>query len=247
MPGAGTDKTKDMDDARPAPVDRAGRTAARREYRRGRPRHGEFRPVAAARGQAAAGLAQRQGAHHGGRGRPYPRRRRTLRHAARPPSPIAASCLPPPRAPTTRPSRSSARRGPPPRSRRASRPGRPPPFCSAASATGWKTTRLRLPTASSLCRSIRPSPRSIWRRRWRSWPTNGSSLHGGGLPFAMPQKSAPAPKEQLLAFFASVERELEKVEFFRPPDKRANHADQSAQYFHPHGGPPSRISRRCTA
>jgi tRNA/rRNA methyltransferase len=36
----------------------------------------------------------------------------------------------------------------------------------------------------------------------------------------MPQKSMPAPKEQLLAFFASVERELEKVEFFRPPDKR---------------------------
>jgi tRNA/rRNA methyltransferase len=36
----------------------------------------------------------------------------------------------------------------------------------------------------------------------------------------MPQKSAPAPKEQLLAFFASLERELEKVEFFRPPDKR---------------------------
>jgi tRNA/rRNA methyltransferase len=36
----------------------------------------------------------------------------------------------------------------------------------------------------------------------------------------MSQKSAPAPKEQLLAFFASLERELEKVEFFRPPDKR---------------------------
>jgi tRNA/rRNA methyltransferase len=45
-------------------------------------------------------------------------------------------------------------------------------------------------------------------------------LAGGGLPFAMPQKSAPAPKQQLLAFFASLERELEKVEFFRPPDKR---------------------------
>jgi tRNA/rRNA methyltransferase len=42
----------------------------------------------------------------------------------------------------------------------------------------------------------------------------------GKLPFAMPRKSAPAAKEQLLAFFASLERELEKVEFFRPPDKR---------------------------
>src|SRR5580658_941523 len=46
------------------------------------------------------------------------------------------------------------------------------------------------------------------------------SARGGKLPFAMPEKSAPAPKEQLLAFFASLERELEKVEFFRPPDKR---------------------------
>jgi tRNA/rRNA methyltransferase len=44
---------------------------------------------------------------------------------------------------------------------------------------------------------------------------------GGKLPFAMPEKSAAAPKQQLLAFFASLERELEKVEFFRPPDKRA--------------------------
>ncbi len=43
---------------------------------------------------------------------------------------------------------------------------------------------------------------------------------GAELPFAMPEKSAPAPKQQLLAFFASLERELEKVEFFRPPDKR---------------------------
>jgi tRNA/rRNA methyltransferase len=43
---------------------------------------------------------------------------------------------------------------------------------------------------------------------------------GGELPFVMPQKSPPAPKEQLLAFFASLERELELVEFFRPPDKR---------------------------
>ena len=46
-------------------------------------------------------------------------------------------------------------------------------------------------------------------------------LSGEKLPFAMPEKSAPAPKQQLLAFFASLERELERVEFFRPPDKRA--------------------------
>ena len=43
---------------------------------------------------------------------------------------------------------------------------------------------------------------------------------GEKLPFVMPEKSASAPKAQLLAFFAALERELEKVEFFRPPDKR---------------------------
>lgn len=42
----------------------------------------------------------------------------------------------------------------------------------------------------------------------------------GALPFVMPEKSPAASKEQLHAFFASLERELERVEFFRPPDKR---------------------------
>jgi tRNA/rRNA methyltransferase len=42
----------------------------------------------------------------------------------------------------------------------------------------------------------------------------------GALPFAMPLKSPPAGKQQLLAFFAAMERELEKVEFFRPAAKR---------------------------
>ena len=42
----------------------------------------------------------------------------------------------------------------------------------------------------------------------------------GGLPFAMPDKSPPAPKQQLDAFFSGLERELEKVEFFRPEEKR---------------------------
>src|SRR3954463_5784345 len=43
---------------------------------------------------------------------------------------------------------------------------------------------------------------------------------GGALPFDMPRKSDAAPREQLLAFFGNLEHELEKVEFFRPPDKR---------------------------
>jgi tRNA/rRNA methyltransferase len=43
---------------------------------------------------------------------------------------------------------------------------------------------------------------------------------GNALPFTMPVRSAPAGKEQLFAFFADLEAELEKVEFFRPPEKR---------------------------
>ena len=43
----------------------------------------------------------------------------------------------------------------------------------------------------------------------------------GALPFVMPQKSPPAGKEQVQAFFANLERELDRIEFFRPLDKRA--------------------------
>jgi tRNA/rRNA methyltransferase len=44
---------------------------------------------------------------------------------------------------------------------------------------------------------------------------------GGKLPFAMPQKSQVAPKEQVQAFFANLERALDEIEYFRPLDKRA--------------------------
>lgn len=43
---------------------------------------------------------------------------------------------------------------------------------------------------------------------------------GGALPLARRRESPPAAKQQLLAFFADLERELEGVEFFRPPEKR---------------------------
>src|SRR5471030_2895315 len=43
---------------------------------------------------------------------------------------------------------------------------------------------------------------------------------GEGLPFGMPDKSPQVSKQQLEAFFADLERELEKVEFFRPEEKR---------------------------
>jgi tRNA/rRNA methyltransferase len=55
---------------------------------------------------------------------------------------------------------------------------------------------------------------------------------GNTLPFAMPKKSGPAPKEHLMAFFASIERELEKVEFFRPAEKRATMQVNLRNIFH---------------
>jgi tRNA/rRNA methyltransferase len=46
-------------------------------------------------------------------------------------------------------------------------------------------------------------------------------LNGGGtLPFATAERSPPVTQQQLSAFFADLERELEKVEFFRPEEKR---------------------------
>ncbi|MCC6775447.1 MAG: TrmJ/YjtD family RNA methyltransferase [Hyphomicrobiales bacterium] len=43
----------------------------------------------------------------------------------------------------------------------------------------------------------------------------------GALPFSMPQKSEPAPKQQIDAFFGNLESELDRIEYFRPLDKRA--------------------------
>jgi tRNA/rRNA methyltransferase len=47
---------------------------------------------------------------------------------------------------------------------------------------------------------------------------------GDGLPLANLRKSPPVTKQQLDAFFADLERELDKVEFFRPAEKRGTMA-----------------------
>jgi tRNA/rRNA methyltransferase len=54
----------------------------------------------------------------------------------------------------------------------------------------------------------------------------------GALPFAMPQKSDPATKEQLFAFFENVERELDRVEFFRPAEKHETMMINLRNIFH---------------
>ena len=63
---------------------------------------------------------------------------------------------------------------------------------------------------------------------------------GGELPFAMPEKSAAgAASSSSLAFFDNLERELEKVEFFRPPEKRATMLINLRNIFTPHGADPA--------
>src|SRR6201992_3466463 len=42
----------------------------------------------------------------------------------------------------------------------------------------------------------------------------------GKLPFAMPERSEPASQHQMTAFFDNLVRELDKVEFLRPAEKR---------------------------
>ncbi len=42
----------------------------------------------------------------------------------------------------------------------------------------------------------------------------------GSLPFAMPERSEPASQHQMQAFFDNLVRELDKVEFLRPAEKR---------------------------
>jgi tRNA/rRNA methyltransferase len=42
----------------------------------------------------------------------------------------------------------------------------------------------------------------------------------GNLPFAMPERSEPASQYQIQAFFDNLVRELDKVEFLRPAEKR---------------------------
>jgi tRNA/rRNA methyltransferase len=46
-------------------------------------------------------------------------------------------------------------------------------------------------------------------------------VSAGELPFSTPERSPPAAKQQIDAFFADLERELKKAEFFRPEEKRA--------------------------
>lgn len=55
---------------------------------------------------------------------------------------------------------------------------------------------------------------------------------GGALPFQTPYAGKLAPKEQLLTFLEFLERELERVEFFRPPEKQTTMVLNLRNLFH---------------
>jgi tRNA/rRNA methyltransferase len=55
---------------------------------------------------------------------------------------------------------------------------------------------------------------------------------GNALPFTMREKSEPVTREQLFAFFENVERELDKVEFFRPAEKHHTMLVNLRNIFH---------------
>jgi tRNA/rRNA methyltransferase len=57
-------------------------------------------------------------------------------------------------------------------------------------------------------------------------------VSGGALPFAMPEKSEAAERAQLAAFLAMLERELDAVEFLRPPEKRETMLINLRNIFH---------------
>ncbi len=55
---------------------------------------------------------------------------------------------------------------------------------------------------------------------------------GGALPFETKHKAGPAQKRHLLAFFETLERHLERAEFFRPPEKREVMTTNLRNLFH---------------
>ena len=134
---------------------------------------------------------------------------------------IAASCSPPPRATTIRPSRWYLRKP-----RRAEMVPRVASGENVAIVFGRERIGLENHEVALADRivtlPVNPAFASLnlaqavvvvayeWFKR----------ASGGELPFSMPEKSPPAPKQQLDAFFADLERELERVEFFRPEEKR---------------------------
>ena len=96
-----------------------------------------------------------------------------------------------------------------------------PASCSAASATGCQNEEVALANRI-ITFPVNPGFASLNLAQavlligyeWFKQST------GGALPFAMPERSEPRPQHQMQAFFDNLVRELDRVEFLRPAEKR---------------------------
>ena len=245
MPGAGTDKTKNWVVAAGTGGD-PGRAAARREHRLGGARDGQFRPLADAAGQAAGGWPNPQ-AHDGGSGAD-----RVLEEAVLYDTSEAAVADCTLVLATTARAHDQAKPvvdagGGGAADGAAVAAGENVAILFGRERTGLKDDEVgagrpdrHLPVNPAFASLNLPQAVLVIAYEWFKLAT------AGALPFAMPQKSPPATKQQLLAFFANLERELDKVEFFRPPEKRATMQINLHNIFTAWSRR-SRISRRCTA
>ena len=221
MPGAGTDKTKDWTE-RAGPDHRAGRAAARREHRRRRPRDGQFRALAPAPRQAARRLAQYPGATRSASGAD-----RILDAAALYDTVEAAIADCTLVLATTARAHDQAKPVIGPEAAATSVAPHVAAGENVAMLFGrerWGLENDEVALADRIVTfPVNPAFASLNLAQavalvayeWFKLAT------GGALPFAMPQKSEPAGKEQIAAFFANLERELDAIEYFRPIHKRA--------------------------
>ena len=226
-----------------------GRAAARRKHRRGRARHGQFRPVPAAPGQAARRLAERAGARDGASGAD-----RMLDEAAalstrsRPRSPTAPSCWRRPRAAhdqakpvigaeeaaaddgAARRRRRNRRRSVRARALRAGKPGGRArrPHRHAAGQSGLRLAQSRPGGGDHRLRMVQA------RRRRRVAVRDAGEIAAGAQASSFRHSSTARTRAR-------------EDRIFPTARQARHHADQSAQHLHSHAADASRTSARCTA
>ena len=98
--------------------------------------------------------------------------------------------------------------------RRGRHPVRPRALRPAERGGRARQPDHHLPGQSGLCLAEPGAGGALIGYEWFKLST------GGDLPFAMPERSEPASQHQMQAFFDNLVRELDKVEFLRPREKR---------------------------
>ena len=136
-------------------------------------------------------------------------------------SPTARCCSPPPPAPTTRPSRWWRRKPPRARSSAEIAGGGTVGILFGRERYGLQNEEVAL-ADRIITFPVNPGFASLNLAQavlligyeWFKLST------AGALPFAMPERSERASQHQMQAFFDNLVRELDKVEFLRPAEKR---------------------------